>query len=115
MYDINYQNSFNFLSIWLKWIKPENDNKYLCKVLVGNKYSSSDRKVTEEEGKKLADEYDCSFFRISTENNQNINEVFDRLLNEIFISQKKKNADKKESIKIHDYNNKKDGKKRCYK
>ena len=90
MYDITDQNSFILVSNWLNSIKNKNDNKYLCMILVGNRFDSPDRKVTEEEGKRLADECGCQFLEISTDNNKNINEVLENLTREIYNAQKKK-------------------------
>ena len=39
------------------------------------------RVVTEEEGKKMAEEYNMGFFETSVKTNQNINEVFYYLVN----------------------------------
>ena len=44
-----------------------------------------DRVITIEEGKKMAEEYNMGFFETSVKTNQNINEVFYYLVNEILI------------------------------
>jgi GTPase SAR1 family protein len=52
-------------------------------VLVGNKCDKEDRKVSYEEGAKLAKEFHMSFFETSAKNNYNIMEVFTFLTREI--------------------------------
>ena len=95
MYDITDKDSFNNIRNWIKQVEANVDSN-ICKVLVGNNCHKPDRKVTEEEGKKLADYFNMSFFETSFKTNQNVKEVFDFLAREIL---------KKEIIKAQ--NNKK--------
>ena len=64
---------------WIKQIE-EKAQTNVCKVLVGNKCEKPDRDVTKEEGQKLANDFNLSFFEAS---NQNINEIFNYLTAEI--------------------------------
>ena len=54
----------------------ENAPQNIIKVLVGNKCDKPNRVVTEEEGKKLAENNCMSFFETSTKSGLNVNEVF---------------------------------------
>ena len=81
-YDVTDQNSFKNIRNWIKQIEA-NAQTNVCKVLVGNKCDKPDRVVTEEEGKKLADDFNMSFFETSAKTNQNVNEVFNFLTQEI--------------------------------
>ena len=72
-YDVTDQNSFKNIRNWIKQIEA-NAQTSVKKVLVGNKCDKPDRVVTEEEGKKLADDYSMSFFETSAKTNQNVNE-----------------------------------------
>ena len=79
------------------------------KVLVGNKCDKPDRVISEEEGKKLANEYNMSFFETSAKTNKNVTEVFEFLTREILesITGKIKKEDKKSDVKKEDKKSKK--------
>ena len=82
MYEITDQNSFKNIRNWIKQVEA-NVPANVCKVLVGNNCHKSDRVVSEEEGKKLADEFNMGFFEASPKTNQNVHEVFNFLVREI--------------------------------
>ncbi len=90
-YDVTDQNSFKNIRNWIKQIEA-NAQSNVCKVLVGNKCDKTDRVVTEEEGKKLADDFQMMFFETSAKSNKNVTEVFNFLTQEIL----KNNAGKTE-------------------
>ena len=81
-YDVTDQNSFKNIRNWIKQIEA-NAQTNVCKVLVGNKCDKPDRVVSEEEGKKLAEDFNMSFFEASAKTNHNVKEVFDFLTAEI--------------------------------
>ena len=112
-YDVTDQNSFKNIRNWIKQIEA-NAQTNVCKVLVGNKCDKPDRVVTEEEGKKLAEDFSMSFFETSAKTNQNVNEVFNFLTAEIL----KSNAGKPQNDsgkKLSKSDGNKDGKKGCCK
>ena len=112
-YDVTDQNSFKNIRNWIKQIEA-NAQTNVCKVLVGNKCDKPDRVVTEEEGKKLADDFNMSFFETSAKTNQNVNEVFNFLTAEIL----KSNAGKPQgdgNKKLSKTDGNKEGKKGCCK
>ena len=66
----------------------------ICKTLVGNNCDLSNRVVTENEGKKLANDFKISFFEVSTRTKQNIKEVFNCMILEM-INNAENNIKKK--------------------
>ena len=82
MYDVTDQNSFKNLSNWIKQVEAHGE-KNLVKVLVGNNCDKLDRVVTEEEGKKLAEDFSIGFFETSPKTDKNVSEVFYYLIDEI--------------------------------
>ena len=111
-YDVTDQDSFKNIRNWIKQIEA-NAQGNVKRVLVGNKCDKPDRVVTEEEGKKLADDYSMSFFETSAKTNKNVTEVFYHLTKEIL----KANEGNKElgGKKITKTDNSKEGKRRCCK
>ena len=104
MYDVTDQNSFKNIRNWIKQIEA-NADKSVGIVLVGHKCDEPGRVVTEEEGKKLAEDYDIAFFESSAKTNTNVNEVFYYLVKEI-LTEKGVIKDE-EGIKISKRKNKK--------
>ena len=89
MYNISDKASFEHTRNYIMKVK-ENTPENFIKVLVGNNYDQSDRAVTEEEGKKLADEFGIPFLEASPTTNQTIDEVFSYLVSEILKSEEQK-------------------------
>ncbi len=111
MYDVTNRNSFENIRNWMKQIDA-NVTKSVKKVLVGHKCDEPGRVVTEEEGKKMAEEYNIGFFESSARTNTNVSEVFYYLVKKIFIENgiiKDENAIKLSNI------NSKEKKKQCAK
>ena len=110
MYSITKRESFENIPQYMKNIE-ENGKNNVPIVLVGNNCDNQDRVVTEEEGRNLAEKYSIAFFETSPKTNQNINEVFDYLINGIFESSTGKNN----NINIKSDNNSKKTGKNCAK
>ena len=80
VYDVTNKNSFKKLkSNFIKDIE-EKATSNVKKILVGNKCDLPNRVVTEDEGKKLAEEYNMEFFEVSAKTGQNVNEAFNYLM-----------------------------------
>ena len=70
------------------WIKRIEANAYrnMYKVLVGNNCDKKYRVISQEQGKKMEDKYGMNFFETSFRTNQNVNKVFNFLVQEILKS-----------------------------
>lgn len=49
-------------------------------MLVGNKCDDPNRQIPESEGRRMANQWQCSFLETSAKNNYNIQELFEQLL-----------------------------------
>lgn len=77
VYDITVKKTFDNVSNWMDQIIQVNDGQHVCKILIGNKCDMvAERKVTEAEGKKLAEEYKIPFMETSAKDNINVQEAF---------------------------------------
>ena len=74
-FDITNQLSFTNVKTWLDSIYLHADPN-IIKVLVGNKIDlDEDRKVSREEGQRLADQHKMQYFETSAKLNRNIDEL----------------------------------------
>lgn len=103
IYDITSYSSFVNIKNWIVNIK-EYLGEEACITLVANKLDlESSRKVSTEDGMKLAKEYKFSFFEASAKKNISVNEAFENLTNEML----KKNSTKtKDAVGSKSLNNK---------
>ena len=99
VYDINNRYSFNELKYWIEEIKNNapNDIKVL---LVGNKCDLSERKITKEEGEKIADVFNINFIETSAKNGYNIHKALDILIKDIFDNMNKSSIKLKSDVII---------------
>ena len=84
VYDVSDEASFNNVRNWMRQI-DQNAAENVNRVLVGNKcdVSDSERKVTPEQGKKLAAEFGIKFFETSAKTNQGVDEAFSAMARDI--------------------------------
>lgn len=83
VYDITDPDSFNNLNNWLVEIE-KNASKYVYKILVGNKCDLEEkRKVSYEQGKEFADQYNMKFIETSAKTSHNVAEAFVTMTKEI--------------------------------
>ena len=73
-FDVTDESSFKNIRNWVKQIEQNAQNN-VCKVLVGNKCDREDRKVSFEEGSKLAAEFNMKYFETSAKLNLGIEEA----------------------------------------
>ena len=83
MYDVTDRNSFIKIKNWIKIIEA-NSSKKIPTFLVGAKIDKSNREVTTEEGKKLAEELGLKFFECSNKTGFNVEIIFKQLVKTIY-------------------------------
>ena len=97
LYDITKRNSFENIREWIKDIKEEVYEKAII-FLIGNKIDkNSERKITTEQGVKLAEEYNLPFFEASAKTGENVDEIFKSLykkISEVYIDIQKDRGEK---------------------
>ena len=77
VYDVTDERSFANVKTWMKQIE-QHASENVNRVLIGNKCDAApaDRRVTLEQGKKLAEEYGIKFFETSAKEKINVDEAF---------------------------------------
>ena len=109
VYDITNENSLTF-KYWLEQIQEKSYVKSI--ILFGNKTDlenveeeKKERKITFEEGKKIADQYGLKLFEGSAKQGININEAIEELVGLIYKEKKikakgEKKEEKKQNVKL---------------
>ena len=80
IYDVTSRKTFENVKNWVSQIKEEVSDKVII-ILVGNKIDDeSNRKVSKEEGKKMANDCGLDFFETSAKSGLNIDSTFNELV-----------------------------------
>ncbi len=80
VYDVTQRASFQAVKNWIADIeKHRSPTDTLIIGIVGNKTDLPQRRVTYEEGRKLADEYNCYFAESNAKFGDNVNQIFMQL------------------------------------
>lgn len=80
VYDVTDRNSFAAIHSWIHQIEENTDSEAkIDMVLVGNKSDRPERKVTRDEGAKLAKSYKLPFFETSAKNGDNVVTAYNQL------------------------------------
>jgi Ras-related protein Rab-8A len=97
LYDVTKLSSFENIREWIKDIKEEVYEKAII-FLIGNKIDkTTERKITTEQGTKLAEEYNLPFFEASAKSGENVDEIFKFLykkISEVYIEIQKEKGEK---------------------
>lgn len=77
IYDVCDVESFEHIIYWLNLIHEYADDQHIKYFLIGNKCDLlNNRKISYEQGRKLADQYSCQFFETSAKYYNNIADAF---------------------------------------
>jgi len=104
VYSVTSRQSFEFTSkLRTNILRMKSESSDFPIVLIGNKKDlNSERQVSEDEGKNLADKFKIPFIETSAKTNENVAEAFHRLVREILryrqVHPMKKNKEKKRCI-----------------
>ena len=86
IYDITNIKSYDNIKKWINEIKEEISENVTI-VLIGNKIDNEkERKISKEQGEKLANDYNVSFFETSAKTGQGVNESVFYLVQKILES-----------------------------
>ena len=91
VYDVTNEDSFTAINDWIEIIK-NNENKAII-VLVAQKCDLEERVISEEKGKELANELGVEFFEVSAKTGENIEELFNHLVQKCVFATNNGNAD----------------------
>ena len=99
VFDITKKETFDLIGTWLDDIK-KNNKMDIGKILIGNKTDLElDREVSQEDGKKLAEQLKCKYYETSAKTGQNINEALNDIAKITYL-QWKKTHENRHSIRI---------------
>ena len=79
IYDVTDKKSFESIQQFYEQIKNETSEKIHI-ILLGNKIDKEGRQITKEQGEKLAKELGMIFFECSAKTGENINDIFDKII-----------------------------------
>lgn len=107
VYSIDDKDSYEAIRKWVDMLRAANSRESIAMALVGNKCDlpQEKRKVTKEEGEKLAVELGMTFFETSAKTGVGVNEGYNYLIEEMIengkkiIEQKNTKLDKKKERK----------------
>ena len=83
VYDLTDEASYEKIKDWMDQILSNTQQEEIGLVLLGNKCDMEPRNVTEDQGKKMAEELKISYFETSALNGQGIKEAFEQLTRDI--------------------------------
>ena len=79
-FDLSDKKSFEDLDLWIKEVNDANiDDKINIKMLIGNKFDSLDKIISENEAKKFAEENGMKYLSVSTNDGINIIIMFEMI------------------------------------
>ena len=83
VYDVTDESSYEKIRDWMEQILSNTQQEEIGLVLLGNKCDMEPRSVSEEMGKKMAEELKITYYETSALNGQGIKEAFEELTRDI--------------------------------
>ena len=83
VYDVTDEASYEKIKDWMDQILSNTQQEEIGLVLLGNKCDMEPRNVSEDQGKKMAEELKISYFETSALTGQGIKEAFEQLTRDI--------------------------------
>ena len=83
VYDVTDEASYEKIKDWMDQILSNTQQEEIGLVLLGNKCDMEPRNVTEDQGKKMAEDLKISYFETSALTGQGIKEAFEQLTRDI--------------------------------
>ena len=113
VFDLKRNETFEELTYWMEEINKNCDKKKISLILVGNKNDGNleERKISQEQGKKMAESYNFNYIETSAITNFNIKECFDLMVHSLFEKSVNNAKNNKEEKKGEDNKNKSEVKK----
>ena len=108
VYDVTDEASYEKIKDWMDQILSNTQKEDIGLVLLGNKCDMEPRNVTEEQGNKMAQELNISYFETSALTGQGIKEAFEQLTRDI-MKKKGVGNDNGENIDLKKNQKKKKG------
>ena len=84
VFDVCNKQSFFNIDYWIQEIKSKNNNLPVPMIIVGTKTDKNNRKVTYEKATLFAKDRGLQYIETSAKNNENIEESFKLLIDEIY-------------------------------
>lgn len=84
VFDVCNKQSFFNIDYWIQEIKSKNNNVHVPMIIVGTKIDTLNRKVSREEATLFAKDRGLQYIETSAKNNENIEESFKLLIDEIY-------------------------------
>eukprot|EP01022_Parablepharisma_sp_SALTPOND_P020445 TRINITY_DN3733_c0_g1_i1.p1 TRINITY_DN3733_c0_g1~~TRINITY_DN3733_c0_g1_i1.p1 ORF type:complete len:230 (+),score=20.84 TRINITY_DN3733_c0_g1_i1:142-831(+) len=101
VFDVTDRMSYENLHAWVNSIHEHADEK-IIKYLIANKIDlSEERKVSKEEGQKMANQYKMKYFETSAKSNINITESIESLVKDIYETSPLKEDQTKLTVTAH--------------
>jgi len=97
VYDIGDEETFLGIAEWIKQIDLYANRKH-ARILIGNKLDAGTRKVDRARAEDFARDHNCNFFEISAKTGENVDKLFEKVVEEL-IQMTKKNASRKSGSK----------------